>query len=127
MITGMIPVLSCADIQGEHDFLVRAFGFEPGGVVSDDKGVVVHGEVHAGDLTIWLHAEGESFRLASARSMPKQSGGLVVYVDDVDAHYEAAKAAGAEVETPPRDQSYGQREYGARSLEGHRWWFAQKL
>lgn len=27
----------------------------------------------------------------------------------------------------PVDQPYGQREYGARDLEGHRWWFASPL
>ena len=33
-------------------------------------------------------------------------------------------AAGAHVETAPSDTPYGQREYGVRDSEGHRWWFA---
>ena len=52
------------------------------------------------------------------------SGGLVVHVDDVDAHCRRASAAGAKIETEPQNQPYGQREYEARDLEGHRWWFA---
>jgi hypothetical protein len=34
---------------------------------------------------------------------------------------------GAQIDTEPVDQPYGQREYGARDLEGHRWWFATPL
>jgi uncharacterized glyoxalase superfamily protein PhnB len=52
------------------------------------------------------------------------NSGLVVHVDDVDAHYQRARSAGARIDSEPVDQPYGQREYGARDLEGHRWWFA---
>jgi uncharacterized glyoxalase superfamily protein PhnB len=31
------------------------------------------------------------------------------------------------VESELQDQPYGQREYGARDPEGHRWWFASPL
>jgi uncharacterized glyoxalase superfamily protein PhnB len=47
-----------------------------------------------------------------------------VLVPDVDAHYEQAKAAGGEIISEPTDQDYGQREYGVRDPEGHRWWMA---
>lgn len=43
---------------------------------------------------------------------------------DVDAHYRRAREAGAQIDGEPIDQPYGQREYGARDSEGHRWWFA---
>ena len=62
---------------------------------------------------------------------PKKLGqitvGLYVYVDDVDAHFERAKAEGAEIEAPPEDKPYGDRSYGAFDLEGHQWWFAQQI
>jgi uncharacterized glyoxalase superfamily protein PhnB len=50
-----------------------------------------------------------------------------VLVDDVDAHYERAEAAGAEVLEEPTDQDYGDRRYTARDLEGHHWYFAQRI
>jgi uncharacterized glyoxalase superfamily protein PhnB len=50
-----------------------------------------------------------------------------VDVDDVDEHYEQARAAGARLDHPPVDQPYGRREYEARDLEGHRWWFGTPL
>ena len=50
-----------------------------------------------------------------------------VYVDDVDAHYERAVAAGATIHQPPEDAPYGDRRYDAEDPEGHRWSFAQLL
>lgn len=126
-ITGVIPLLVYEDIEAAHDFLVRAFGFEPGGVERDPHGNVVHGEVRWADSVIWLHRVTEEHDLASPRSTGPATGGLVVHVDDVDAHFARARDAGAAIDSEPRDQPYGQREYGARDLEGHRWWFATPI
>jgi len=38
----VIPLLVYEDIPAAHDFLVRAFGFEPGGVYNNDEGKPVH-------------------------------------------------------------------------------------
>jgi uncharacterized glyoxalase superfamily protein PhnB len=126
-IERVIPVLVYADIPAAHDFLVKAFGFASGGVDRDGNGVATHAEVRAGDTVIWLHRVVVELELASPRSLPAASSGLVVHVDDVDAHCERARARGAQVESEPRDMPYGQREYGARDPEGHRWWFAAPL
>jgi uncharacterized glyoxalase superfamily protein PhnB len=119
----LIPVLVYDDIPAAHDFLVEAFGFRPGGVNRDRDGNPVHGEVHTGSATIWLHRTTAEHELVAPSSLPAQSGGLVVDVMDVDAHHARASAAGARIDGPPIDQPYGRREYGARDPEGHRWWF----
>jgi MerR family transcriptional regulator, thiopeptide resistance regulator len=123
----VIPLLVYENIEAAHDFLVRAFGFAAGSLERDGEGKVVHGEVTAGDVVIWLHRVSPEHEMASPRTMDAQTGGLVVRVDDVDAHYAQARAAGALVDSEPADQEYGQREYGVRDLEGHRWWFATAL
>ncbi|MEO6447505.1 MAG: VOC family protein [Gemmatimonadaceae bacterium] len=125
--TRVIPLLVCRDIQATHDFLVRAFGFEGGGVDRDGEGQPVHGEVRAGDAVIWLHRVTAEHQMDSPRAVHMAGAGLVVLVNDVDAHFKRAKAAGAEIDAVPTDQPYGQREYGARDNEGHRWWFATPL
>jgi len=117
----VIPLLVYKDIPVAHDFLVKAFGFEAGGIERDAEGRPIHGEVRAGDVTIWLHRAAVEHRLDSQTAT---SGGLVVHVDDVDTHCKLARAAGALIESEPQNQPYGQREYGARDPEGHRWWFA---
>jgi uncharacterized glyoxalase superfamily protein PhnB len=122
-----IPLLVYDDIEAAHDFLVHVFGFGPGGVQRDGQGLVVHGEVTAGAVVIWLHRVSPEHEMASPRTLAAQSGGLVVHVDDVDAHYKRARDAGARIDSEPTDQEYGQREYGVRDPEGHRWWFATPL
>ena len=65
--------------------------------------------------------------LVSARSLPAQPGGLVVFVENVDNHYHHAKSAGAIIDSSPTDQPYGQREYSARDPEGNLWYFATRI
>jgi uncharacterized glyoxalase superfamily protein PhnB len=126
-INGVIPILVCEDIPVEHDFLVEAFGFTSGGIHRNPEGRPIHAEVRAGDLVIWLHRVPEELKLASPRSLPAASSGLVVYVEDVDAHCAQARSSGAHLESEPKDMPYGQREYGVRDPEGHWWWFATLL
>lgn len=124
--SGIVPVLTYRDIVAAHDFLVEAFGFEAGGVHRTPEGDVVHGEVRAGAATVWLHRVTAEHHLDSPLGVDVANSGLVVHVDDVDAHCARARAAGARVESDPVDQPYGQREYEARDIEGHRWWFATR-
>jgi uncharacterized glyoxalase superfamily protein PhnB len=123
----VIPMLTYKDIAAAHDFLVEAFGFAAGGVHRTPDGEAVHGEVNVGGTTIWLHRVTAEHHLASPQVADAANAGLVIFVDDVDAHFEHARAAGARIDGEPVDQPYGQREYGARDLEGHRWWFASPL
>jgi uncharacterized glyoxalase superfamily protein PhnB len=120
----LIPLLVCQDILAEHDFLTTALGFTSGGVHRSPDGQAVHAEVRAGSRVIWLHRVAPEQHLASPRSLPAAASGLVVYVDDVDAHHQHAITHGAKPEGDPKDMPYGQREYGLTDPEGHRWWFA---
>lgn len=121
----IIPVVPYADIRAAHDFLVDVLGFASGGVDGDGAGVVVHAEVRAGDRRIWLHAVNDD--LGTPRATGAQTGGIVVHVDDVDAHFRRARAAGAEILREPTDQEYGLRDYGVGDPEGHSWWIATPL
>jgi len=123
IIEQLVPLLVYDDIAAAHDFLVEAFGFEPGGVERDGNGTPVHAELLAGETKIWLHRVDAKNNLVSARSSSTATSGLYVQVDDVDAHFMRAQAKGANVESAPQDRPYGVREYASRDIEGHRWWF----
>jgi uncharacterized glyoxalase superfamily protein PhnB len=56
--------------------------------------------------------------------MPYQ---LFCQVEDVNAHFQRARDAGAVVMAEPEDQPYGFRVYRAMDLEGHRWLFASQI
>jgi uncharacterized glyoxalase superfamily protein PhnB len=52
---------------------------------------------------------------------------LLVRVEDADAHHSRASAGGARILSPPADFPYGERQYTAEDLGGHRWTFSQSL
>jgi uncharacterized glyoxalase superfamily protein PhnB len=120
----ILPVLVCSDIEAEHDFLVRALGFTSGGLDRAPNGTVVHGEVRAGEQRIWLHLTSETAKLTTPATLGAAGGGIVVHVKDIDAHFNAARSAGATILSEPTDQPYGQREYALRDPDGHSWWIA---
>ncbi len=117
------PVLVYSDIEAAQGFLVEAFGFDAGPLRRSADGRVAHGEVYLNGASIWLHRENADHDLGSPRAQEHSFGGLAILIEDVDAHCERARAAGAVIEHTPQDQPYGRREYGARDPEGHRWWF----
>jgi uncharacterized glyoxalase superfamily protein PhnB len=121
-IRDLIAVVPYDDIRSGHDFLVDVLGFESAGLVEDGAGQVVHGEVRAGDRRIWLHAAAGGLTTPAIAAVA--TGGIVVHVDDVDAHFAHAKARGADIAREPTDEDYGQREYGLRDPEGHNWYIA---
>ena len=49
--------------------------------------------------------------------------GIYVYVEDVQAHHDRAKAAGAEIVRSLQVTDYGSWEYSVRDPEGHLWSF----
>ena len=61
--------------------------------------------------------------LVSPRSLPGANQGLCVQVDDPDAHFARAKAAGAVILQELKDEDYGSRGYMAKDPEGHQWYF----
>ncbi len=70
----------------------------------------------------------ENYAFPSLCTTPRQTKGvgtveLIVYVQDPDAHYARACAAGAEVLIPIEDKPYGGRGYTCRDPEGHTWAF----
>src|SRR5215213_5649401 len=99
------------------DWLARAFGFTEKLRFAGDDGTVNHAEMTIGGASIFLGDPGDDYR------SPKNGGGwpaqVQVYVDDVDAHYERATAAGAEIRQEPTDMPYD-----AYDAEGHLWMFS---
>jgi uncharacterized glyoxalase superfamily protein PhnB len=52
---------------------------------------------------------------------------LLVRVADADAHHAQAADAGAKILSEPTDYPYGERQYSAVDLGGHRWTFSQSI
>jgi PhnB protein len=105
------------------DFLSAAFGFEEVLRYTSTEGYVNHAEMKIRGASIFLGSPGEQY--PNPKELGQETVGIYVLVEDVDAHYERAKAAGAEIFEEPADQDYGHRRYTAIDPEGHHWYFAQ--
>jgi uncharacterized glyoxalase superfamily protein PhnB len=121
----IVPYLLYKDCDAALDWLARAFGFEEVLRYSGAEGYVNHAEMRLGDARIFMGNPGEQYR--NPKELGQDTVGLYVYVDDVDAHFERAKAAGAEIIRPPEDEEYGDRRYDVADPEGHRWYFASHI
>lgn len=63
---------------------------------------------------------------ASPETLGGTSVKMVVYVEDVDALFNRATAAGATVKMPLTDEFYGDRMGGLADPYGHQWLFATR-
>ena len=118
------PYVFYEDLAGALAFLAAAFGFTERLRNENPDGSLSHCEMAAGDSVIMLGTPPDYRNPAHSGSI---TVGMHVHVDDVDAHYARAIAAGATAQGAPVDQSYGVRSYGALDPEGHQWWFAQPI
>ena len=142
----IFPFLRYQDAPTAFEWLALAFGFEKQMLVPGPDGTIAHAQLRYGGSLIMIASVGEEeklIRITSTRdyevgttpghddvTVPKRpsmaggaSQGIYVYVDDVTAHHDHAKAAGAEIVMQLEQSEYGAREYMARDLEGHVWSF----
>jgi uncharacterized glyoxalase superfamily protein PhnB len=111
------PVLRYRDAPAAIEFLERAFGFTPA-MVHEEGDRVVHAELVFDDAMIMISSDGDE-----PYGRHAGQGWTYVAVDDADAHYERAKAAGAKIIRELEDQDYGSRDYSTRDPEGNIWSF----
>jgi uncharacterized glyoxalase superfamily protein PhnB len=132
----VIPMIAYENGPAAMDWLSSAFGFKERTRMLGADGRLSHGEMEAGDGVIMLATptpdyEGPRHHRASCEparrwsTVPYVVDGVLVYVDDVDAHYQHSKQRGATILSAPEADRYGKR-YRAEDLEGHRWMFLQR-
>jgi uncharacterized glyoxalase superfamily protein PhnB len=109
----VIPVLGYADVTEASRWLCDAFAFRPRLRIGDHRVQLVYGE-GAIVVTGGGPADGSSHS-------------LLVRVEDVDRHADRAATAGARIVSPPTDYEYGERQYTAEDIGGHRWTFSESI
>jgi PhnB protein len=115
------PRLVVADGAAAIEFYASAFSAqEIGERFTDPDGRVIHAELRIGDSVVMITQED-----------PPPSGGapsaiMSTYWEDVDAVWERALAAGAEVIFPLADQFYGERGGRLRDPFGQQWMLSQR-
>ncbi len=115
----IFPVLRYEDCPRAIEWLVQAFGFEKLMEVGEKDGGIAYAELALGPGVVMLG----SMRNEPNNPWAATRQGIYAAVPEVDAHYERAKSAGAEIIRPIEDMDYGSREYSARDSEGNLWSF----
>jgi uncharacterized glyoxalase superfamily protein PhnB len=119
------PYLHYEDCAAAIDWLSEAFGFREILRFTDVNGVVTHAELRLEDGLVFIGHPGPEYR--SPKRTGERCATIHVYIADVDAHYERAKAAGATIVAEPHEPGYGDRRYDAEDPEGQLWFFATNL
>jgi PhnB protein len=114
----LTPYLLAPSSAKLMDFMKDAFGATELARHRRPDGTVMHGVVKIGDSVVEFGENPQD--QFGARPTP-----LHVYVDDVDATYERALAAGATSLGEPADHEYGERGAGFRDAAGNHWWVAR--
>jgi uncharacterized glyoxalase superfamily protein PhnB len=116
----VVPWRTYDDAHAAVAFLESAFGAERHDFETADDGSVAHAELRFGNGIVMVGSAKRD--LPATRGAGAPGDGIYVVVDDIDAHYERARAAGAEIVSELRDLDYS-REYSASDPEGNRWHF----
>jgi PhnB protein len=87
-------------------------------------GTVGHAEIQIGDSRIMLADEFPDMGARGPETLGGSPVGLCLYVEDVDAIFKQALAAGGKEERPVKDQFYGDRSGMLRDPFGHQWTIA---
>lgn len=127
------------DAAAAIPWLCKAFNFTVRLKIEGEGGRIEHSELEYGDGLIMVgNSGGKSSREKPlpGRSPKALSGAntqsLCIMVDDADAHMKLARENGATIVEEPKDADYGpeywvDRSYSALDLEGHLWFFMQRI
>lgn len=115
------PYLIVNDGAGAIDFYKKAFGAVETVRMGSPEGKIGHAEIRIGDSYVMLADESPDMGHRSAQSIGATPVSLVLYVEDVDAQFKQAIAAGAKELRPVEDQFYGDRMGTLVDPFGHVW------
>lgn len=114
----VVPYICVVEAHEVIEFVQKAFGAE-GAILGTGSQGGIHAEYRIGDAKIMIGG-GPAWK----NPLPRPAA-LHVYVDDADATYARAIAAGAASLSVPRDMEYGDREASVRDAGGNNWYIGQ--
>ena len=114
----VIPELAYRDVNEASRWLCAAFGFTERLRIGNHRVQLVYGNGAVIAIELGEKAAPEADRATHA---------LLVRVEDADAHRDQAARAGAKILDEPADYPYGERQYNAEDVGGHRWTFSQSI
>lgn len=120
----LTPYLIVKDGAAAVEFYLAAFGATVGEKMTTPEGRVMHAELKIGDSPVMLGEHQEVVAEATPNYAPVS---LYAYVEDADAVFAKAIAAGAQEVAPVTLKFYGNREGGVTDPFGITWWLATRV
>jgi PhnB protein len=117
----VIPSLAVAGAAAAIDFYCSVFGATERMRMAGPDGKIGHAELQVGESVIMLSDEYPDMGFRGPKSIGGSPVMLNVYVDDVDAAFATALAAGATELRAVENQFYGDRSGQFEDPFGHRW------
>jgi PhnB protein len=121
------PHIVVRDASKASDFYQAAFGAEERDRLPLPGGKLMYAELAFGDSTVMVADEFPDFGILSPLALGGTAVVLHMEVEDVDAAWQRALDAGAEVSQPLADQFWGDRHGQLLDPFGHKWGLAQHL
>jgi PhnB protein len=115
------PHLVCDGAGAAMDFYKKAFGATETGRLPGPEGRLMHGQIVIGDSPVMLVDENRQFGMLGPKTLKGSPVTIHLYVDDVDAFFAHAVAAGAKATMPPADMFWGDRYGVVEDPFGHHW------
>jgi PhnB protein len=125
--TAITPYLTVKGAAAAIDFYKKAFGAEEALRMNTPDGKVMHAEIRIGGAVVMLHDEMPEWKALSPQTIGDSASSIMLYVNDVDAVFKRAIAAGATSVMEPADQFYGDRSGGLKDPFGHKWHIATHI
>lgn len=120
-MTRLVPYLTVHDGAAAVAFYAAAFGAQETGERYEENGRIGHVTLRIGDDVFYLSDEYHEFGAYAPATLGHSTAAIVLGVDDVDAVYRAAVAAGATVDREPSGAEDGERRGWLVDPFGHRW------
>ena len=115
------PYLIIKNAADALEFYKQAFGATELFRMAQPDGKIGHAEIKIGDSPIMLADEFPEMGYKSPQSLGGSPVSIMIYVEDVDAVFDRAVAAGATVQQPVQDKFYGDRIGTLVDPFGHVW------
>jgi predicted enzyme related to lactoylglutathione lyase len=115
----ILPHVVYQNVAAAIDWLNRTFGFVKHYHYGQKNGA----QMHLGNA--WIMLRESKPGAASPAKLGYGTQSLTVFIDDVDAHHQKAKTAGAKILEEPHETEYGEYQYAAEDLDGHHWLFSR--
>jgi PhnB protein len=121
------PYLILKSAADAIDFYTRAFGAKERLRMAMPDGRIGHAEIEIGDSCIMMADEHPEIGALSVQHFGGSPVSLMVYVEDCDAVYKQALAAGGTSTREPADQPYGDRMAGIKDPFGFQWYLGTHI